>query len=439
MNPTEDFKKTRQEKIESLAREILCLARDSIVINMRFLDAALYKIAPVSRPGIGGAASDGKAMYYDPEYILRQYQEEPASSVRLYLHILFHFIFYHSYGYEKLNKADWDLAADLAVENTILERGLHAASMKGDGDGKAVLRQLGERAGGLTAQKLYRYFRKYPLSREERQELTGRFWRDSHIYWERTKDMTVTSEEWKKLSERIKADLKTFSKGRGKSKSLEQNLGEATRDRYDYKKILQKFAVMGEHMQLNDEEFDYIAYTYGLKIYGNLPLIEPLEHKEVKKIREFAVAIDTSASCRGSVVQAFVNKTYSILRETDNFFHKTNIHIIQCDSEIQSDTKITKPEDFDEFLKVGKLKGFGATDFRPVFTYVDRLVGEGEFENLKGLIYFTDGYGVYPEKMPDYEVIFVFLREDALRPQVPPWAIPVVLEAEEIEEWEDTQ
>ena len=60
-------------------------------------------------------------------------------------------------------------------------------------------------------------------------------------------------------------------------------------------------------------------------------------------------------------------------------------------------------------MKNGKLKGFGSTDFRPVFEYVDELLAKGEFENLKGLIYFTDGYGVYPSRMPGYDTIFAFL------------------------------
>ena len=78
--------------------------------------------------------------------------------------------------------------------------------------------------------------------------------------------------------------------------------------------------------------------------------------------------------------------------------------------------------------------GLGATDFRPVFSYVEQLKAQGEFENLKGLIYFTDGYGIYPERMPDYEVIFAFLDEDEHRAPVPPWSMKVVLESEELEE-----
>ena len=215
---------------------------------------------------------------------------------------------------------------------------------------------------------------------------------------------------------------------------MEKNLEETTRDRYDYSEILRRFTVMGEDITVNDEEFDYIYYTYGLEHYGNLPLIEPLEYKETNKVREFVIAIDTSASCRGSVVRAFLRKTYSILKGSENFFHKINVHIIQCDSEVQSDTKITCDDDFETFMKYGKLSGFGSTDFRPVFQYLEDLERQGEFENLKGLIYFTDGYGIYPEKMPDFDVIFAFLDEDENREPIPPWSMKVVLESDVLED-----
>nr|MCR5755882.1 VWA-like domain-containing protein [Acetatifactor sp.] len=174
-------------------------------------------------------------------------------------------------------------------------------------------------------------------------------------------------------------------------------------------------------------------YNYGLEHYGNLPLIEPLEYKESKKVREFVIAIDTSASCRGEIVRQFLRKTYSLLKSSENFFHKVNIHIIQCDNQVQNDTKVTSDDDFEQFMKYGKLTGFGSTDFRPVFDHVEELKKQGEFENLKGLIYFTDGYGIYPEHMPDYDVIFAFLDEDDNRGAVPPWSMKVILEPEELE------
>ena len=48
---------------------------------------------------------------------------------------------------------------------------------------------------------------------------------------------------------------------------------------------------MGEVMRINDDEFDYVFYTYGMKLFPEkrMPLIEPLEYKDVKRIREFVI------------------------------------------------------------------------------------------------------------------------------------------------------
>ena len=163
-----------------------------------------------------------------------------------------------------------------------------------------------------------------------------------------------------------------------------------------------------------------------------MPLIEPLEYKEVKRIREFVIAIDTSGSTSGELVQKFVQKTYNILKSTESFFSKINLHIIQCDAEIQEDRKITCQEDFDEYLKTMKIRGLGGTDFRPVFEYVERLRQGKEFTNLKGLLYFTDGYGAFPARKPDYDTAFVFVDDEYNNPGVPPWAIKLVLQKDKI-------
>lgn len=115
----------------------------------------------------------------------------------------------------------------------------------------------------------------------------------------------------------------------------------------DYTAFLKKFAALGEAMRINDDEFDYIFYTYGLRLLKNMPLIEPLEYKQIKAIREFVIAIDTSGSTSGELVQRFIQKTYNILQSTESFFTKINVHIIQCDADIQEDVKITSREGFD--------------------------------------------------------------------------------------------
>ena len=421
----------KADKISELAYKVIRLAHDGLLVNMRFLDVALSQLKLEERREMGGFAFDGATLYYDPQILLAAYKKEPAYVVRLYLHVLLHAVFFHSFQTDKLEREYWDLATDIAVEHTVLDMGLHIASLESDMLLQNRLAVLKKQAGKLTAEKLYRHFRiEQPSSKAYRE------WRelchyDEHIYWERKEELTLSQTEWRKISERVKADLKSFSKDKNNAESMEENLKEATREKYDYTDFLRRFMVMGETIQTSDDEFDYIYYTYGLSRYGNMPLVEPLEYKDANKIKDFVIAIDTSASCRGELVQAFLKKTYQIMRQGENFFSKINVHIIQCDNEVQSDTKITCPEDFDRFLSSGKLRGFGSTDFRPVFDYVEKLKQEGEFDHLKGLLYFTDGYGIYPGQMPDYDTAFIFLNEDYDAPDVPTWAIRIVLDNDE--------
>lgn len=420
----------RQAEIRELAAQVLALARDNILVSMRFLDVALMELEWQEKGDIGGVFTDGSTVWYDARYILRLYKQDPRLVTRTMLHLLLHCVFFHSFAYDKVERELWDLAADMAVESVILEMGLPMAAVDTDPEAENKLRVWREDVGSLTAERIYKYMRHSPITPRERQELIRLFYRDGHSRWEPAQEIQMTPEQWRKISERVKADLKSFTKSRTNTQELEKNLAEATRDRYDYSAILKRFTVMGEDLTVNDEEFDYIYYTYGLERYGNMPLIEPLEYRDAKKVKEFVIALDTSASCRGPVVKEFLNKTYSILKGAENFFTRINVHIIQCDNEVQSDTKITCDEDFQAFLARGRLQGFGATDFRPVFDYVDSLLEQGEFENLKGLIYFTDGYGIYPERMPGYDVIFAFLEEDEMRQPVPPWSMKVVIESD---------
>ena len=64
------------EKVNGLAQKIMGYARDTILVNLRFLDVAVSALTPGPKEGIGGFASDGSRIYYDPVFLLKKYQEE---------------------------------------------------------------------------------------------------------------------------------------------------------------------------------------------------------------------------------------------------------------------------------------------------------------------------------------------------------------------------
>lgn len=55
------------------------------------------------------------------------------------------------------------------------------------------------------------------------------------------------------------------------------------------------------------------------------------------------------------------------------------------------------------------------------------MVREKELTNLKGLLYFTDGDGIYPDWVPSYETAFVFLNWELKKGKTPDWAEDLTL------------
>lgn len=246
-----------------------------------------------------------------------------------------------------------------------------------------------------------------------------------------TVQLDRSREQWENAALEMGIQLDAYAKLWGiEGSNLAMNLRKVTREKHDYRAFLRKFARMGEQIRVNDDEFDYVFYTYGLELYGNLPLVEPVEFAEEKRIRDFVIAIDTSASTKDGLVRKFIERTYSILADETSFFSRMNVLIVQCDAAITDVARITCLRDLEDYLENPTIKGLGGTDFRPVFTYVDEALATGELNDLGGLIYFTDGQGTYPARRPAYETAFVFLDSDdaAASAPVPPWAMKVILD-----------
>lgn len=467
--------KTR-EQLEATGNKILNSVRTELYLSMRFMGPALGSLGFAMDLSTRTVGTDAVYIRFNPTYLLQTYIERPEILNRTYMHMLMHCLFRHMFSAKQHEDAQlWDLCCDIAVESVVDSMDYPTILRVTSDFRQEWYEKLEKEVSVLTAEKLYQYFMLRKRDPYLEESLRQEFLLCDHSFWQRmekeppqeqnknqppvpqenpqmdsdqqenagekTSDATPLGktdpkeDEWKEHAKRIESDMETYAKdAAADAGKLAWMLKLSSRERKSYKEFLKRFAVVREEVSVDMDSFDYGFYMYGLQHYGNMPLIEENEFREAKKIEELVIAIDTSASCKEKLVQQFLNETGAILKHQESFFHKVHIRIIECDNQIQKDIPITNLDEIEEYTEQFSVSGGYGTDFRPVFSYVEKLRNSGELKNLKGLMYFTDGYGEYPKKPTDYQTVFVFYGDDT--PQntfsgepikVPDWAVKLYL------------
>ena len=437
-----------KEKLVRTGCAVLEASKNELFVAMRFLDIALNSLGYEMDLSMRSIGTDSEDIRFNPLWLVENYRNDSVLVNRAYLHMLLHCVFRHMFHNEDKDEALWDLSCDIAVTSIIDDMKYRCVSLTVPDERQAMYDRLHEQMKVLTAEGIYKALKKRPPAYLEMEKLKKFFTVDDHVFWDSKKDdekdddqkddqeqQEKKEEKWQEILSKMRTNIETFSRdATDLAAGLYDYIRVETRQRYDYRQFLRKFTTLREEIRLDLDSFDYIYYMYGLERYGNMPLIEPLEYKESEKIEELAIVIDTSESCSGDTVRRFLEETFAILTDKENFFDHMNVHIIQCDIGAQKDDLITCEADMRRFMESFQVIGFGGTDFRPAFEYVNKLCEDGEFRNLRGLLYFTDGYGQYPVGRPEYQTAFIYFEENYYDRQVPPWAIKLIIGPDELQE-----
>lgn len=335
-----------------------------------------------------GFRTDGHIFYLSPSRLRSDFLKDSDFLCRELLHMLSHCLLGHpfeAWRVEPEERKDWEVACD-------------------------------EKAWKLTEELWGKAIPEMPPV-------------DDHSIWGRKSDEREKA-FWQGQGEK----LLRSGNPRGKRKAgtakrhRAQRLVPAKGQRGDYRGILMGLSSYREDSRLNMDEFQYSWYSYGLQLYGDMPLIEPLEYSEERKIADLVIVIDTSGSCEKELVRVFLEETRGILEQERLFFRSFCLHLIQCDNQVQRDDCVHNKEEFEKYLEHLEIRGGGGTDFRPAFERIEELRRRGELRDLRGVLYFTDGCGWYPRKEPDYQVWFVMLNGHFDTIDMPDWVNRLVLE-----------
>lgn len=466
------------ESLAHRAEQILLLLEEEAMACFPLFPEAFGLLLPhpAQEPMESALGTDCTLLYYDAPKVCTLFREAPEQLRWMYLHVYLHVICGHvvnqggscevlperqNFNCENTSGLQFWNNCDVTVSILAYLMILPARNSRSSSRGAAQkLFQVPEQIAALLGTQNLRRLAEYCFKPEElihshnSEDLRKIFRSDSHEHWplessptdERAraagedgrahlqrhslpaKENRINAFSRKAILEKIQQKLqKELENGAGRRGlapgSSVQEAELQQRDSMDYHHFLSHFTVPREEAILDTDSFDYIPYHYGLTYYGNLPFIEPLEYKEVNRLDELAIAIDTSGSCSGRIVQRFLEETWSILRQRENFFSKMRLHLIQCDSMIQEHRIFTSVEEWEDSVPGLQILGHGNTDFCPVFELLENLIRQREIRNLRGLLYFTDGDGIFPRTAPSFDTAFVFLNQATEKHKIPDWGI----------------
>lgn len=421
---------------EELSRKILLHSRRRISHIAPILLEAVYALPEKARPLPGPLSTDGCTLWFDPATVVEDFRKERDSVARQLLHIISHCLLGHPEardGYP-ISKA-FDCAADLKAAQ--LAAGLCGTSFAANNCSHDCPADV-ENAPCLRP--LYEAIQK--------SDYTGQHWRqsakavcfDDHGFW----SSTALAAEAAGTS-----DNGTFSQSNHSGDGRDNHLGQPDRNNsphwdrirqsmldgnggklpgncagmltenfsvpdrgMSYAAFLKRFASPEERMLLDPDSFDVRWYHLGMEYYGDIPLLEPSEISEPPLPDDIVIALDTSGSCCGEVCKRFLKETLGLLRDLSAGASRFHVWLLQCDTEIQQEVLLETSEQVDELFRSFTARGFGGTDFRPVFDRVARLRQEGTLPRVRGLLYLTDGWGSYPAAPTDYPTVFLIPAEE---------------------------
>ncbi|MDO4617486.1 MAG: VWA-like domain-containing protein [Lachnospiraceae bacterium] len=434
------------EAEKQLCRRVWKLTIKNLRMKLPGLSEALSGLDFRPELQIDTIACDGFTVFYRPEFLLDTFRCSAGDLERILLHLILHNMYLHPLLMRGRSERHWNLACDLTVERMLDSWNIRGLGRPGADYRSYLLKELKLPRHWTGTEAMYDILMKQYPNMEQLKKLEELYRLDDHCKWivyrpKQEEDFRMQGqsgeegrssqgdgkaflEKWEHLRKEWNPQMgEEHNRAGNQAGSKSQKAAVRKKSDYDYRSFLEEFMVCQEEVELDLDSMDYLPYWYSRNHYRDIVLIEPLEYKEVHKLDEMVIAIDTSGSCSGRIVRQFLQETWSILTESGNFFKKMHVHIIQCDSAIQEHVVVHSREEFQDYMDHVTIKGLGGTDFRPVFELVQKLIDEKELLNLKALLYFTDGDGVYPKDPPSFETAFIFLNQFYEKQKIPEWGI----------------
>jgi predicted metal-dependent peptidase len=390
--------------------ERITKAKVSLILNNSFFGQLIGYLIPIETDKVSTMGVDiyGK-FYYNPAWVDKLSDNQITAVL---MHEVMHLAYQHVSRFQERDLKIWNIAADLKVNNDLIgigERNLPAGGILPQqhdcfsmNNGALVIDKISEKSTEETYNIFYHYFQKNSinitvdqngkisvsgkgLTKEDKEKIESLI---KDLQPDSMDGKSPNREEQKEQSriwqERIASALQV-SKTKGDIPGgLQRELNKLENPEIPWQRVLR-------------ERFNRISHARTWKKVNKRLLPNYFSGKtKVNSINAF-IAIDSSGSVTKDELTKFISEIYGITKS----FTKFKFYITSCDSAMHTVYELT--ERTKNKLTTIKLKGGGGTSFVPVFKYIEKVLKN----KIDCLVYFTDGYGEYPEKKSPYHTYWI--------------------------------
>jgi predicted metal-dependent peptidase len=331
--------------------------------------------------------SEGETLRYNPSWLAECGVEELEAVLA---NAALHRVLYHEGRKERRHGRLWQLATDYAVNALLAENGFVLPE----------LMRYDPRYRGMTAEEIYAELQEsMPMEEREeegaeeppppeREEAEAPRTRERRELRQMEGELSSTASGLEEELERARLE-RLFEKMRAREElpeGLERLVPRYFSRKVDWREELRRHlgGLYKSAYRFTPPSFKHLYRGYAL----------PSLHSEALEI---VVAIDSSGSVDEKLLGEFVGELESLMEQFDDY----RIELLIADMKVRSHRSYGPGE-----LLETRISGGGATDFRPVFDWV-----EEHLDRPKLLLYFTDAAGTFPAEAPPYDVLWVLSRE----------------------------
>ncbi|MDM5270855.1 VWA-like domain-containing protein [Sulfurovum sp. zt1-1] len=370
--------------------KLLLKAKSQLTLKHPYFGMLASRLKHESSDTIRGYASNGVRFLYNPEFISKR-------SIDEVMFILTNCVMHHILAHQqrRLNRKGslWQLATDYAINNMLHQNGLHIPQGA----------NFNEEYQGMYAEEIYDLIKEAYFG-----EIDDAFNSDNNgpndnlLAPDNANDEQNCNES---------GDFSNLN-------NIEDDLDSQTESEWQYaasisQELAQRKSAMpsgldrlAKKMQAHDIDWRFELYNAINRHMRNNYAFMPPNKKHIHRgfilpsltsdTLSLCVAIDTSGSINDELLGIFMEEFKTIMQN----FPAVQIELIIADAKVHAHYTFQGGEKMDF-----PLKGGGGTDYRPVFDYID-----SQLPLTTMLLYFTDGDGWYPKRMPSYEVLWALSR-----------------------------